>query len=337
MWTARSCTRFAIEPGKRWIAGRSRNTGSRSAEASVAASIEPSRSFRSSGPENAFWTVICWSSTKPTSSAIGSVAMSWLASSESVKWSRSGMAAIVSPSAHHADGHEQAAARELGGAVVDLEILVAQGGQRPQVPQELSADPGGVARPLDAPDRDHVVDRAEVAVELGDGIGQEPRLDPLLHVLDQGVHREVLGVLGGARPRLHATLDAHGADTHRQVVVDVRVHPGQGELHRGDVAVAARLEERLPGVVGPAGGVDGAEVRTCELDVELRKESARVRALACGDAARDLEVEPVEPPDAVLDRQGAVELLHPREHVVDRHAGERIPRSEFADHERLLR
>src|SRR3954468_4797687 len=95
MCTARSCTRFAIEPGKRWIAGRSRKTGSRSADASVSASIEPSRSFRSSGPANAFCTVICWSSTNPTSSAIGSLAISRLASSESVKWSWSGMSAIL--------------------------------------------------------------------------------------------------------------------------------------------------------------------------------------------------------------------------------------------------
>ena len=34
---------------------------------------------------NAFWTVTCWSSANPTSSAIGSEAISALASSESVK------------------------------------------------------------------------------------------------------------------------------------------------------------------------------------------------------------------------------------------------------------
>jgi hypothetical protein len=38
-----------------------------------------------SGPSNAFWTVICWSSANPTSSAIGSDAISAFASSESVK------------------------------------------------------------------------------------------------------------------------------------------------------------------------------------------------------------------------------------------------------------
>ena len=67
------------------MAGRSRNTGSRSAAASVAASIEPRRSLSASGPENAFWTETCWSSAKPMSNAIGSEAMSALASSESVK------------------------------------------------------------------------------------------------------------------------------------------------------------------------------------------------------------------------------------------------------------
>src|SRR3954468_23382870 len=78
-------------PGKRWIAGRSRNTGSRSAVASVSASIDPRRSLSTSGPENAFCTVTCWSSANPTSSAIGSFAISALASSLSVKYSASGI------------------------------------------------------------------------------------------------------------------------------------------------------------------------------------------------------------------------------------------------------
>src|SRR5207344_923363 len=57
-----SCTRFAIAPGKRWIAGRSRKAASRRAgsiEAIVAASSEPTRSFSFSGPENAVGTVTC--------------------------------------------------------------------------------------------------------------------------------------------------------------------------------------------------------------------------------------------------------------------------------------
>ncbi len=61
------------------------NTGSRSAVASVSASIAPSRSFSASGPANAFRTVTRWSSAKPTSSAIGSEAIRALASSASVK------------------------------------------------------------------------------------------------------------------------------------------------------------------------------------------------------------------------------------------------------------
>src|SRR3954452_17353478 len=73
------------------MAGRSRNTASRSAAANVAASSDPSRSRSASGPENAFCTGTCWSSAKPTSSAIGSSAISALASSESVKCRRSGM------------------------------------------------------------------------------------------------------------------------------------------------------------------------------------------------------------------------------------------------------
>ena len=69
-----------------------RKTGSRSADASVAASSAPSRSRSTSGPANAFWTETCWSSAKPISSAIGSEAISALASSDSVKYRRSGTA-----------------------------------------------------------------------------------------------------------------------------------------------------------------------------------------------------------------------------------------------------
>ena len=65
-------------PGKRWIAGFSRNTGSSSAGRwrrslrveRAEALLEPS------GPANAFCTVTCWSSAKPTSSASGSAAIS---------------------------------------------------------------------------------------------------------------------------------------------------------------------------------------------------------------------------------------------------------------------
>src|SRR4051812_4746213 len=77
------------------MAGRSRKIGSRSASAIAAASSEPRRSFSACGPAKAFCTVTCWSSAKPIRSAIGSVAISSLASSESVKWRRSGMGSIV--------------------------------------------------------------------------------------------------------------------------------------------------------------------------------------------------------------------------------------------------
>jgi len=58
---------------------------------SAAASRVPTRSRSASGPANAFWTVTCWSSAKPISSAIGSLAISSLDSSDSVKYRRSGI------------------------------------------------------------------------------------------------------------------------------------------------------------------------------------------------------------------------------------------------------
>jgi hypothetical protein len=56
----------------------------------VAASSAPRRSRSANGPVNAFCTVTRWSSSKPTSNAIESEAISALASSESVKNRRSG-------------------------------------------------------------------------------------------------------------------------------------------------------------------------------------------------------------------------------------------------------
>src|SRR4051794_3213067 len=332
MWTARSCTRFAIEPGKRWIAGRRRNTGSRSASASVAASIDPRRSLRSSGPANAFWTVICWSSTKPTSRAIGSVAMRRFASSESVKWSWSGMQRSYRRSSNQTYGHEQPATLQLGRAVVDLEVVGAKGGQCTQVPEDLRADPRGVPRALDAPDRDHVVDGAEVAVELGYGVRQEPRLDARLDVGDQRIHRQVLGVLRRVGARLDPASDAHRTDADRKVVVDVRVHAGERVLDRRDVPFVTGLEERLPGVVRKPGRelcavtrrVEGGEVRTGEVQVERREERLGGVRLVRRNRARDLEVEPVEPPDPVVGRKRPVELLHPGEDVGDRHGWGRV-------------
>src|SRR5436190_10696160 len=70
--------------------------GSRSAVARASGSSVPRRSFSTSGPENAFCTGTCWSSAKPTSRAIGSEAISSFASSESVKYRRSGTNSIVS-------------------------------------------------------------------------------------------------------------------------------------------------------------------------------------------------------------------------------------------------
>src|ERR671921_1334059 len=82
------------------MTGFSKNTGSRSADASVAASIAPRRCFSASGPSNAFITVTRWSSSNPTSRAIGSEAIRALASSDSVKYRRAGTPPIVAAGAN---------------------------------------------------------------------------------------------------------------------------------------------------------------------------------------------------------------------------------------------
>ena len=82
---ARSCTRVAIEPGKRCTAGFSRNAASTWPGSRCAISSVPRRSLILSGPANAVWTGTCWSSAKPISSASGSEARSSFASSLFVK------------------------------------------------------------------------------------------------------------------------------------------------------------------------------------------------------------------------------------------------------------
>ena len=87
-----SWTRAAIAPGKRCRAGGVRKT-STSAVGSIAAiraaSRWPIRRWSSAGPLNAFWTVTCWSSSKPMSRASGSVTSRRSAASSPVKGRRS--------------------------------------------------------------------------------------------------------------------------------------------------------------------------------------------------------------------------------------------------------
>src|SRR4051794_23958499 len=92
---ASSRTRLAIEPGKRWIAGFSAKSGSRSIAASFFGSSVPARCLSTYGPANAFITVTCWSIAKPTSSANGSSASSFAASGSSVNQSASGTVPIL--------------------------------------------------------------------------------------------------------------------------------------------------------------------------------------------------------------------------------------------------
>src|SRR5262245_7654511 len=127
-----------MAPGKRWMAGGVRKIGSRSAAAIAAGSSEPRRSSSTYGPENAFWTVTCWSSAKPISSAIGSVAMSALASSESVKYRRSGTkprlpVAVLLPRARRRRPAAEAEVEQAGRA-----LLAAP---PPRVPRQPAAQP----------------------------------------------------------------------------------------------------------------------------------------------------------------------------------------------------
>src|SRR5260370_35918105 len=62
-----------------------------------------------------------------------------------------------------ADRNEERAAGEAHGAVVHLFVLVAQGQELAQRPEDLGSGPGGGAGGVDVPDGDYVVHRPEAA------------------------------------------------------------------------------------------------------------------------------------------------------------------------------
>jgi hypothetical protein len=107
--------------------------------------------------------------------------------------------------------------------------------------------------------------------------------------------------------------------------LDVRVHPGERELNRGDVAPRPRLQQRNPCAwhrVRPLQRcIERGEVEAGEVHVEPRDESWPVegpRLQRVGDCSRHLEVELVEPGDAVALRERGPERTHAHDHGGDR-------------------
>ena len=109
-----------------------------------------------------------------------------------------------------------------------------------------------------------------------------------------------------------------------QIPVDVRVHAREGELDRRDGLAGARLEKGCPGVRRGRRvrfeRAQGREVEIGEDDVQVRQEErvsegglphARQHALG------HLEIQLVEAGDPVRGRQGLIDGLHPRHHLLD--------------------
>ena len=105
-----------------------------------------------------------------------------------------------------------------------------------------------------------------------------------------------MSVLGGA-----GSDDGHG-----EVVVDVGVHAGDGELDGVQAAVGTAGEQGTPGGFGAAAGrvgVDGGEVEIGEDDVEVLDEAVVVEvagAEAVPDGLGGAQVDEVEDPDAII-------------------------------------
>ena len=115
-----------------------------------------------------------------------------------------------------------------------------------EVPEHLSRLPGARAGQVDPERREAVVELPADPVHDRHRPLVEPVLDLVLRLVEHVVGLRVVGVLGRvlARPdhQLAAGVD-HGV---REVVGDVGVHAGEGELDRQDVRTLAGLEQGGP-------------------------------------------------------------------------------------------
>ena len=131
-----------------------------------------------------------------------------------------------------------------------------------------------------------------------------------------GVDRGVIGVLSQLVGGRGSANPARCFDGHRQIVIDVRVDPGERELDASDGGFAATVEERAPAAGRTPAGERGAqrfEVQRRELHVQLR-DPRRVAEAACGATCahglRYFQVEPVKPFQAVDVRAERIDPLH---------------------------
>ncbi|MGA3155413.1 MAG: hypothetical protein ABSD40_23880 [Streptosporangiaceae bacterium] len=155
------------------------------------------------------------------------------------------------------------------------------------------------------------------------GSGFERLADGLLGRVQQLIHLLVVGEMC-ARGRGGRELGAGADDGERQVVVDVGVHAGQGELDRLDPGRGSLLDQRPPGqrhrrrIAGRAGG---GEVEIGEGHVQGGHEGGvgeEPLAQLAVHLAGHAEVHAVEARQAVTGRSRRVNGRHLRYRAGDR-------------------
>src|SRR3954452_22195180 len=209
---------------------------------------------------------------------------------------------------------------ELRRALIHIRIGLKQPRLTAQAPQDLRANPGRVTSAFDAPYRSDVVGRGDRVVDLLERPGQQPVLVTRLHHLQHSIDAFVIRMLRFTR--IHAQLLARPDDLERQVVVDVCIHPCDGELQRSYATIKTRLEQWRPRRRHASvrrRRSKSPEVCIAEIDVEIfeerrRLELSRPKVISHGD--RDVEIQPVEPPHSVVLLEGGLQRLQMSDYVV---------------------
>ena len=220
-------------------------------------------------------------------------------------------------------GLEQPAAGEADHPVERQQELPRELGLVTEVPERHAVRPGGVACTRHVPHRDYVI-RVPGPVQQPAGelrpAGEVRLLDARLHLGEQGVDAQIVGVLLRAVAQVEPERAAGVDERDRQIAVDVRVHARDGELDRRDVPSVRAARRAVATPRGPARLAGerrkGGEEEVGEAEVERLEEGVvleRMRVELGGDAFRHLAVEPREADDAVGARRRGFDLAQPRD------------------------
>ena len=218
-------------------------------------------------------------------------------------------------------GQQQAAARKLRHPIEPLVRTRPKARHDAKLPEHLAVGPGRVAGFADLPHRDHAVDIAELPVDDADKAGRKP--GARLASTARGC-RSRDGNRDVARHRAWESVrpapPCCSSAIARSWLMCAFI-PAMRELHGRDALIVACLQQRPPGMRGPRSG-HGPRPRA------HRNRAWRTRRRSVGETVRparpsrphgfgDVEIERVEPFDAIVGRERCIERPHRGDHVID--------------------